>query len=72
MPYRIASNECNLSDPPWRGAIGVEYIEPDEPKLSVPSLVCWFTRGNDAEELAQKVVDLLNARMHMKGDTLRQ
>lgn len=40
--WRIAQNEWNLKGAPWCGAIG---IEEDDNDVSVPALVCWFTRG---------------------------
>lgn len=55
MKYRIAENRYNIQNPPWRDAVGIEDISEG---LAVPSLICWFTRGDP--ELPQKVVDLLN------------
>jgi hypothetical protein len=42
--WRIAENEWNLQQPPWRGAIGIENV--GDLGLAVPSIVCWVTRGN--------------------------
>ncbi len=61
--YRIAQNERNIKDPPWDEAIGIEAVElwPDGSEvLAVPSLVCWLTRGGDAQALAERIVRLLN------------
>jgi hypothetical protein len=56
MRWRILKNEYNLQGSPWRGAVG---IEEDEPDLSVPAIVCWFTRGWDLS-LIQQVIDTHN------------
>lgn len=67
--YRIAENEWNLKNPPWSGAIGIEEVEFEQDEdgeyevFTVPSLVCWFTRGGDQEHLAKLVVTLLNAHL---------
>ncbi len=63
--YRIAKNPWNLRSLPWRDAIGIEefYASDIEAPGTVPSLLCWFTRGGDQQELAQRVVDLLNAAL---------
>lgn len=64
--YRIAENEWNLKDPPWRDAIGIEEVEYERDErgeyevFAVPSLVCWFTRGDGQERLADQIVALLN------------
>lgn len=55
--YRIAEHPANLSNQPWREAVGIEEIEHPRP-LSVPSLICWFSRGTN--ELAEQTVRLLN------------
>lgn len=62
--YRIAQNYWNIKNPPWREAIGIEevFYRPDGGEVyTVPALVCWFGRGGVQPELAQRVVDLLNA-----------
>lgn len=43
--FRIASNEWNLKQLPWRGAVGIEDVT--DPGLAVPPVVAWFARGND-------------------------
>ena len=60
MRYRIAENEWNLKTAPWRDAVGIEDLE--DGHLRVPALVCWFTRGEGQEELARRVVDILNGK----------
>ena len=57
--YRIAENEWNLTGAPWRGATGIEEIGGNE-DLAVPPVVAWFTRGEDQEALARRIVELLN------------
>jgi hypothetical protein len=57
--YRIAENHWNLEGQPWRDAIGIEEIDPDD-NLAVPTLVCWFTRGEGQAELAARIIKLLN------------
>jgi hypothetical protein len=59
--YRVAKNEWNLRNRPWDGAIGIEEVEfwPDGSEvMTVPSLICWFSRG--CEGLARRTVSLLN------------
>ena len=57
MKYRIAENFWNCSALPWKDAVGIEEIDP---KLTVPAVIAWFTRGEGQRELAELVVDLLN------------
>lgn len=60
--YRIAENEWNLKDPPWRDAIGIEDIGGLDPDYAVPPVVAWLTRGYGQERFAQFLVDALNER----------
>ena len=62
--YRIAQNEWNLKGRPWTDAVGIEEVVLNEDGFelcAVPPLVCWLTRGESHQELARKIVELLNA-----------
>ena len=60
-PWRVAQNEWNVKDPPWRGAVAIEEDNEDARCLSVPGLLCWFTRPN-GEANAALVVRAVNER----------
>ncbi len=55
--WRIIENEWNIKAAPWTDAIGIEEVDDT---LTVPSIVCWFTRGGDAEANAHQIVRLHN------------
>lgn len=56
-PWRLAENEHNLECAPWRDAVA---IEAEFDVLAVPSIVCWMTRpdGADNAALIVKAVNL--------------
>lgn len=56
--YRIVSDTFNLKSAPWTGAIGIEDTGEN---ITVPALVCWFTRGHGQRQMAEKIVHLLNS-----------
>lgn len=62
--YRIAENKWNIKNIPWGKAVGIEKVEfwkDDGVEVyAVLSLVLWLMRV-DAEELAERIVRLLNA-----------
>lgn len=58
--WRIARNVWNLKHAPWYDGVG---IEEDNETVVVPSLVCWFYRGDDAEAQANRMVELWNASL---------
>lgn len=62
--FRIAKNEYNIKDLPWRGAVGIEqvYLWDDGSEVfGTPPLVCWLTRGENQKDLADKIVSALNS-----------
>jgi hypothetical protein len=65
VAYRIAENEWNIKDPPWRDAVGIEEVfywdNGPEEMFGVPPLVMWLTRGRNQREFAERIVALLNS-----------
>jgi hypothetical protein len=60
MKLRIAAeNSPNMELAPWRGAIGIERADEDD--LTVPSLMCWLTRGAGQREFAELICRLINS-----------
>lgn len=56
----IEDDSWNKGVAPWTDAVGIEEIDED---IAVPGIVCWFTRGWDAQEAAAMTVALHNAEV---------